>query len=364
MSTQNDSILKKVSPAKIALPMLIGLAVVSYMMYKEFDAETFSLIGFSWLTLFFLVISILMMAVRDIGYMIRLRILTSGEISWKNIFNIIMLWEFTSAITPSAIGGTSVAVYFIHKEGLTVGKSTAVVMATSFLDELYFIIMFPLVFLLVSGAELFSIGGVDVLGKIDFTNKYFYFAIIGYSFKFGFTALISYGLFFNPESIKKILNLIFKLPIIRKWKKGADKTGNDIVLASTELKSKPFKFWLKAFIATFFSWSARYWVVNFLLLALIFGIPSSVNEYLISFSEHFLIFARQLVMWIMLLVMPTPGGSGFAEAIFSEYMAEFIPVGFVVLMAFLWRIVTYYPYLIIGVVVVPKWIKKVLSRKD
>jgi hypothetical protein len=64
-------------------------------------------------------------------------------------------------------------------------------------------------------------------------------------------------------------------------------------------------------------------------------------------------------MWIMMLVMPTPGGSGFVETIFNSYMAEFVPVaGFVVVMALIWRLVTYYPYLFIGVFMAPAWVNK------
>jgi hypothetical protein len=33
-----------------------------------------------------------------------------------------MLWEFTSAITPSTVGCTAVAVLFIHKERISVGS--------------------------------------------------------------------------------------------------------------------------------------------------------------------------------------------------------------------------------------------------
>ena len=43
-------------------------------------------------------------------------------------------------------------------------------------------------------------------------------------------------------------------------------------------------------------------------------------------KDHMLIFARQLVMWIMMLVSPTPGGSGFAEYIFTRYLSDVIPV--------------------------------------
>ncbi len=346
--------------------MIIGLSVVAYMLYKEWNPEAMALLRFTWKVLFYLVLAIVMMIVRDLGYMVRIRLLGGEKITWKKAFNIIMLWEFTSAITPSAIGGTGLAVYYVHKEALSVGKSTAVVMATSFLDELYFIIMFPLMFIVVSGAELFTIGGESVLGTLIFTNKYFYFAVIGYSIKFIWVLLMAYALFKNPSSVKKLLVFIFRFKWIRKWQAGAAKTGDDLIAASTEMKGKPLMFWIKSFIATFFAWNARYWIVNFLLLALLFGMPenSMNNEFTAggmhyTLSGHVLIFARQLVMWIMMLVMPTPGGSGFAEAVFSEYMAEFIPLGFVVLIALLWRLVTYYPYLLIGVFIVPRWIRKV-----
>ncbi len=361
MQKDKAKILKQVSPQRIIIPIVIGLGVASYMLYQEWDSATFSMLTIGWYSIVFLIISFLMMIVRDLGYMIRLKILAGDELSWKSVFNIILLWEFTSAVTPSAIGGTSLAIFFIHKEGVNIGRSSAIVLSTAIMDELYFILMFPLLLFFINPSNLFILDQSTVTDALSFTNKYFYFAAIGYSIKLGFLLFISYGLFINPKGIKRFLIFVFRLPILRRWKTGAEKTGEDIMVASKDLKQRPFSFWIKAFIATFFSWSARYWVVNFLLLALVFGIPNT--DFFITISDHILIFARQLVMWIMMLVMPTPGGAGFAEAIFSEYMAEFIPVGFVVVMALLWRMVTYYPYLFIGAIVVPRWVKKILSKK-
>ena len=65
----------------------------------------------------------------------------------------------------------------------------------------------------------------------------------------------------------------------------------------------------------------------------------------------------------MLLVMPSPGGSGFAEVVFSDYLGQFIPAGFVAIMALMWRLVSYYPYLFMGVFVIPKWVKRVYSTE-
>ena len=47
-------------------------------------------------------------------------------------------------------------------------------------------------------------------------------------------------------------------------------------------------------------------------------------------------------MWIMMLVSPTPGGSGFAEFVFSKYLGEFLPsAGVAIAMAILWRLISY-----------------------
>jgi uncharacterized protein (TIRG00374 family) len=287
---------------------------------------------------------------RDLGYMIRIRILSEHDLNWRQAFRVIMLWEFTSAITPSTVGGTAVAVVFVHKEGITVGRSTSIVLATSFLDELYFVIMFPLILTIVGGDILFTTSlqgtGIALLNNLVFV------AIAGYLIILTWVILVGYGLFIDPVKIKKTIIWFFGLPLLRRWKESAVKAGDDIVESSHELKSKPFVFWIKAFTATFLSWTSRYWVVNAILVAFF------------TINDHLLIFARQLVTWIMMIISPTPGGSGFAELILGRYISDAIPadlasVGSLALaIAIIWRIISYYPYLIIGASIVPGWIQK------
>ncbi len=352
-----EEVITKRHVRKIIYPIIIGLAVVVYLLQREVDVDVFAIITVTWYSVFWISLAILMMVIRDLGYIIRLRILSHGGFSWRQCFNVIMLWEFSSAITPSAIGGTGVAIFFVNREGLSMGRSSAVVMATSFLDELYFILMFPLLILIVSGPSLFAIGIEPGEDAISFTNEFFFFAVIGYSVKFFFVILVAYGLFVNPRGLKWLLLWIFRLPFIRRWRYKMHETGTDLILTSGVFKAKPMGFWVKAFVATFFSWTARYWVVNFLLLAFFYNIR------VYQLFDHILIFARQLVMWIMMLVSPTPGGSGFAEFVFSRYLSDFIPIGFVVMMALVWRLVSYYPYLFIGAVILPRWLAGRFSGK-
>jgi uncharacterized protein (TIRG00374 family) len=78
-----------------------------------------------------------------------------------------------------------------------------------------------------------------------------------------------------------------------------------------------------------------------------------------------MIFARQLVMWILMLVTPTPGGSGVAEFTFDIFLGDFIPItGFAIALALLWRMITYYPYLLIGALMMPKWISDKFGSKN
>lgn len=353
MSRQyNQHPFKGISSGKAVYPIIIGFGVVVLLFWKEFNIESLSVLHFSRTTLFWLFVSICCMAFRDLGYMIRLRIFTDKQLTWKQTFRVIMLWEFTSAVTPSAVGGTSIAILYVHKEGVSLGKSSAVVMATSFLDELYFIIMFPLLVLLIDSQVLFLAQSTG----INIRNEFFLFAIIGYTLKLLYTLILSYGLFVNPRGLKWLILQIFRLPILRRWRHGANNAGTDIINSSKELVTKPFSFWIKAFAATFFSWTSRYWVVNAMLLAFF------------TLGDHMLIFARQLVMWIMMLVSPTPGGSGFAEYVFTRYLSDIIPVGpdvlapIIVAMALLWRVISYYPYLFIGSIILPKWINSKFKR--
>jgi len=342
------ALVSKLKPARIILPVVIGMAVVGWFIAKDLNINVIREINFTWKSGVWLFIAFICIVVRTFGYMARIRILTDNELSWFQSFRVIMLWEFTSAITPSTVGGTAFAVVFIHKEGISVGRSTSVVLATSFLDELYFVVMFPILLIFVGGKAIFvtSLQGTG----IALLNNLVLVAIVGYIIILAWVLLVGYGLFFKPVAIKNLIINTFRLPVIRRWKDSAIRAGNDIVESSNELKKKSLPFWIKATVATFLSWTARYWVVNAILVAFFI------------INDHILIFTRQLVLWIMMIISPTPGGSGFAELILGRYLSDLLPIdpvnagGVALAMALIWRIISYYPFLVAGVLIVPVWI--------
>ncbi len=345
----SKKILNALKPKRIILPIAIGLAVAAYMLFRNINVESFSFFQWSKAAALWIFISILMMLVRDFAYIVRIKILTDQKLSWRQAFEIIMLWEFSSAISPSVVGGTAPAIYFLYKEKLSAGESTAVVLVAIFLDELFFILAIPIL-LIIFGNTIFPAQDLIHLNQL----KYYFW--IGYGLIFLYTLLLAYAIFINPYIIKSILKWLFRFPLIKRWQDNVCHMSDQLIEASKWFKTKNFMFWFKSFTATTFSWIGRYSVVNFMFMA--FFIDS------LELREHFLIYARQLTMWILLLVSPTPGGSGLAEIFFSDFLGDLIPnLNWVIPMALLWRLISYYPYLFIGAIILPRWVNRVFKKQ-
>lgn len=324
----------------VIIPVVIGLSVVGWLFWKEFNPQLFSDIHFSWRLLGGLLLAFLFMFGRDGGLIARFRYLSENTLSWRKAFNVNMLCEFTSAVTPSAVGGSSLIVLFLNKEGINAGRSTALMISCLFLDELFLVIACPLALLFFPFSELF--GTISVFSE---SIKLLFFVVYGVVTIW--TILLYLALFHRPEWVKHLLISVFRLPLLRRWKKAIEELTDNLVESSHQMSGKPFVFWLKAFGLTCCAWVSRYLVVN----ALLFAFTTD--------GSQLVAFVRQLILWIVMTVSPTPGGSGISEYMFQVYYADFFSVsGMALVVAFVWRIITYYMYLIVGVCIIPGWLKK------
>lgn len=356
MASHQRKILNIFAIHRILIPVVIGLAVIGYMIINDLKSSDINAIRVTWYSISFFLIAILLIAVRDITYMYRIRLLTGKALNWRKAFDVIFLWEFASSVTPSVVGGSAIAIFILSKEKLGTGRAAAIVMVTAMLDELFYIVMVPVVFAIAGFDRLMVVGSTfNIFGMVVGPMGVF---LVGYIIITIFTLLMSYGVFINPAGVKWMLVKATAIRFLRRFREDAEETGSQLVVASAELKGKSFAFWVKAFGATFFSWTARFWVVNFLIMGFTGGM---------GVSENLLIYARQLMMWVIMLISPTPGGSGIAEYFFPIFLREFIagPAGDLsTLVALAWRLITYYPYLIIGAMVLPFWLRRVyLGRK-
>ncbi len=313
----------------------------------QFSRKTFMLIlkEIEWTSSVFLALlaAIFMVVLRDLGYMYRIRVLTDHHLSWRKSFDVIMLWEFASALTPSVVGGSGVAIFILNRENINLGKSTATVFVTAMMDELFYILAVPIVFLLLDANQLFP---ESWAGANDgATVRYLFY--LGYGFILLLTSIIILAIFKFPFRFKRLLMNIFSIRLLKRWLRRAIVVGDEIIISSTELKGQKMRYWFKSFGATLVSWTARFLTLNFIILAFVGGF------------NHLVVYGRQLVMWVIMLISPTPGSSGVAELALSSFFEYLIPEAMLLLVvAIIWRLLTYFPYLFIGVFVLPRWLKR------
>ena len=344
MQTDPKEILKHFSPKRIIWPILIGLSVAVWLFLKDFDANAFKAVNRTMNSTGWFLLAVLSVVVRDWAYMVRIRILTEKHLDWYRSFIVIMLWEFSSALAPGMLGGGFIfAILILNREGMQMGRSITAILNSSFLDGIFLAVMAPLVYWLAGKEALFS--GVHLntsLGdSIFYTFWTVYFLIVAYKL------FVAYALFINPYFVKKILIRLFSVPLLNRWKTSAHTTGEQLVIASNGLRNKSRKYWYWCIGSTFVSWTARYSIVNCIIHAFQGETP---------FAD-FIIYGKQVIMGIIILLSPTPGGSGLAEYMFTDFLGEFISKGLAPTLSILWRMLSYYPYLFIGAIILPRWIR-------
>ena len=157
----------------------------------------------------------------------------------------------------------------------------------------------------------------------------------------------SCALFWKPEFFKYLMLKITSIGILKRLHNKAIEHGEELIQSSKILKRRGIKFWFLVFIITFITWSSRYIILNFI-------IEGFVD---FSFSEHINILCKHLIIWITMLISPTPGGSGIIEYSFNCFYKEVLGK-YTIIITIIWRILTYYVYLFLGLIILPNWIKK------
>lgn len=348
MKLDNKKIFQTLNPNKVWFPVIIGLGIVFAMFYFDpsVKAETLNVVFDASLIWIFLAIVVILF--RDAGYVYRIREITDRHLTWSRSIYVIILWEFASAVTPSVVGGTAVAIFILNKEGIKLGKAIAYVMVTAILDNLFFVIGAPIILFFAKG----NIFPESKVLETQLQNSMEAIFWISYALYATYSFVMAAALFYRPRVFKWVLIKIFSIKWLRKWKHDADEYGNQIIEASKELAGKNFRYWLPIIVATVFIWSSRYLMLNALISAFV---PLEIHE-------HIIVFARQVIMWIVMMISPTPGSSGTAEFFFAQFFTQFL-TKYTFVTSILWRLLSYYPYLILGALFLPRWIKQVFFKK-
>lgn len=377
---QQASALSQISPFRIFLAAMIGLGVVIFMFIKDFNAEEFSKIEFSSHVYFWIGMAAFFMCFRHFCYMVRLRIITNGFFSWQKCFELVMMWEFSSAVTPTSVGGAAVAMFAIAQEKLAAGKTAMIVLYTVVVDTFSFLSAL-LVFFVLFGPIMIQPGS-DTLMHLLYDSQWGVAFCTAYTLMLFYGGAFFYGVLIDAKKLENLLLWFCKAPFLNRFREKAIKVTDDMDLASHELRSQKWTFHVGTYLSTMSAWASRFMVLNCLIIAFVAYSPNPevqahYNNFmdgqlgLSTFWEQVFIYARQQAMYVIMAVMPSPGGAGVAEYAFQTFHFDYIPTEasgiaaagtLMVIMATIWRSFTYYVYLFIGAIVVPNWVNKIIKR--
>ena len=320
----------------------IGLVVIAMMMVREFSVDSLQKLQLT--SRFFLGVGLaaVFFALQNLMLTLRFHHLVRRKISLGQCFRINVLCEFTSAVTPSAVGGSGLAFIYLNREGITMGRSIFTMFAALLADEAFLGISSLLLYVLVPSHLLFSLGDESwVKGSVQLVFLGSTLIVMAW------TLILYVLLLLRPTSLGWVLKCCCKIPFLRRFLPKVEKFSNEMALASREAKQEGKRFWIQLMGYTSMAWLFRFAIVVAILVAF------HAN------GNMLLAWARQWVMWMISILSPTPGGSGVAELMFRLYYSDFLPdASLAILAAMLWRLIFYYPFLVMGTLVLPKWMDR------
>ncbi len=324
---------------RVILPLAIGLGVTFWLFSDELSGDFFGSISWDGRMIVGFALACLFVVGRDFGLAWRFHTIAHPQLSWKRAFKVDLMCAFTSAITPSAVGGSALAIFYLNREGVRLGRATTLTLTTLFLDELFFVIFCPIILLVIPFDELFADGALMTSIQIVFWTVYAGIVV--------YTLLLFMGIIVRPHYVARLIRRLFGLRWLRRWQHGASEMADNMIETASEIRGQSRRWWLNVFGATVLSWFSRYLVVNALFWAFV---PS---------ASGLLVFARQFVVWVVLMVSPTPGGSGISEWLFTSYYGDLIgSAQTALILALSWRLLSYYIYLFAGSCLLPLYFGK------
>ena len=326
------------------LPVALGIAAVGYLFHKQFDYEKFRTIEWTGRAFAWIGLSFALLVLRHFFYTLRLRTITGKFFSWRKCLELMVIWEFSSTVTPTSKGGPLVMLYVLTREKLAAGRTAAAVFYTTLCDSSFFIIILPVLLLFYGPPMLYP--GMDSYSDVGLASGTFF---VTYGLMFSYWLVLIFFLLIKPRSAKHVLHQLARLPFLKKWSVRFHLLGEEFALAAEEIHRQGWQYHFRVVVSTLGVWTCKFLMINCIIIAIV---PSTPVD---GFTQAFL-YARMVAMFIIMSFSPTPGGAGLAEVALVGFTSDYVPAGIGLVVALLWRGMAYYGYLLLGAVVVPAWV--------
>lgn len=348
---EGRKILHSMRLSRMILPVLLGMAAVGYLFYSQFDPEKFRSIQWTASAWAWISVALLLLVLRHLSYSFRLYVLTGGHFTFRKCIELIVLWEFSSALTPTSKGGPFVMLFVLTKEKLSAGRTAAAVFYTMVCDSGFFVILLPILLLIYGPPMLYP--GMSSFSDGRLASGTFF---VTYSMMLVYTSFLVFFLFVNPKAAKALLGWLAKLPLLKKFAAKLTFLGEEFSLAANEMRGQPWSYHAKVILGTLGSWTSKFIMINCIIIAIVPTTP-------VDGATQAFIYARLVAMFTIMTFSPTPGAAGLAEIALASFISDYVPQGIGLVVALIWRGMAYYGYLLLGALVVPGWVSARLKER-
>lgn len=243
--------------------------------------------------------------------------------------------RYYDCITPFSFGGQPFQIYYLNTRGVNGGIATSVPMAKYMFSQISFCFIALIMLIVGSGTYGESSSLVVTISIISLSICLLFLFLITFA---------SLSKKIAPSIIIWFLKLLNKIKLIKNYNKTYRKTIRSLIEYQRSIK-----FYLGSFWVTILTLLAS--VAMVLLKALIpFLIYSMLSETIeVGFS---IIFCKFVICELATMYIPLPGGAGMAEISFTALFASLFSDGLLFWAMLIYRIASYYIYLLQGFVVI------------
>ena len=303
---------------RIALVVIFVLAISAAVIYFTFDIR-----ALDYLTMFSSWSVLCALGALAIGLffdgtrLLTLARITGEDLALSDVVKVVLSNYFLAVLTPGATGGAIAQVMFMRRAGVSVARSTVIILVRTIMSIFFLIIMLPI--FMKQDEAITNWVPMPVIMTVS---------VIFIAIPIAAVALMRTN---YPKRIIYYFSRYFR----HERRRQAFRLYYDFRQAVYIMGKQPVMV-LRAFIESGVSLTFIYMTVPAYFLGLQF--PFDLVQ----------VMGRMYLLNLVLYFSPTPGGSGIAEAGFVALFNHLVPSGTVGILAVLWRFTAEYLPFILG----------------
>lgn len=275
---------------------------------------------------------------------------------YKTALTVGLLGKYYDYITPFASGGQPMQIYYLHKKGIGAGESSAVIFIKFAFNMTMWLTICLCLMIFNRGALLKYVTDATSLSLIQIGAW------------FGFAINLAIPLFVVACVIlpkmtwaiaRWVLNIGHKLKLVKDKDAHLERTKQAVADFTTAFKSMMKRPWHSIALALLCM------TEQLLMMVLPYFVVVALGGEAVtpSWELMFAIMTLNVYVQMSVTIVPTPGNSGAMESAFMMTLVD-ISAGVLFWTVFSWRFLSYYSYILIGLIMtIVRFIRSAVRRK-